>query len=150
MVKIPLCSVGWGWGEMLENWMMLEVNQKVLPGWGIGMSQETPEFFTEKNGIPQYFSYVYDGIVRGEWSQPPQCSVGYAVILFIYFFRGRPNRFEILEFQLLLSVHFLFFVSLIIILFSPLYIYIYIYMFCVWANCFKNVVLKSSEWSNTG
>ena len=42
VVKIPLCSVGWGRGELKENWIMLEVNRKVLLEWRIGMSQETP------------------------------------------------------------------------------------------------------------
>ena len=50
VVKIPLCFVGWGRGELKENWIMLEVNQKVLLKWRIGMSQETPELFTGEQG----------------------------------------------------------------------------------------------------
>ena len=86
VVKIPLCSVGWGRGEMKENWMMLEVNRKVLLEWRIGMSQETPELFTGKQGGRAESSnifYVYVDIVRGEWSQPPQCS--FALLLFYLF-----------------------------------------------------------------
>ena len=70
VVKNPLCSDGWGRGELKENWIMLEVNRKVLLKWRIGMSQETPELFTgeqggrsESSNIFLFFFYVYDDMV---------------------------------------------------------------------------------------
>ena len=96
VVKIPLCSVGWGRGELKENWVMLEVNRKVLLKWRIGMSQGTPELLTGKQGGRAessniFFSFFFLCVwwYGKRWvisTTPVQFC--YVVILFIIFLGG--------------------------------------------------------------
>ena len=139
MVKIPLCFVGWGRGELKENGIMLEVNQKVLLKWRIGMSQETPELFTgeqggraESSNIFFLFKKIFFLCVwwygKG-WvipTTPVQCC--YVVILFIYlfiyffFFCGGDDRtpLKFCNFGCYcLYIFVVVVVCLIVILFSP-------------------------------